>query len=197
MMTDPDRNERRKSWDERYAGGDRAAGEPHRLLIDALEKIRPGKALDLGCGAGRHAVYLAEKGFLVTAIDNSQAGLEIARKKADEKGVAIDFMLADLESDAFEIEENAFDLIIDFFFLHRPLFSKIKKGVRPGGSVVAAIHFRGADDREGGFLLREGELRAAFDDFEILHHRESPPVDTGGHRRRRTAEIVARRPIDK
>src|SRR3712207_2825358 len=101
------------SWDERYASGKYSASEPHRLLVSLVERLKPGKALDLACGAGRHALFLAENGWRVTAIDNSAVGLEIAERRAREKGVRADFRLADLEKGEFSIEENAYDPICD------------------------------------------------------------------------------------
>lgn len=193
-MNDQAKSEKpRETWDERYANGKYSAAAPHRLLISLVEKLKPGKALDLACGAGRHAVFLAENGFQVTAVDNSAAGINIAKGRAAEKAVEIDFLLADLEAGEFTIAENAFDLICDFYYLQRDLFGAMKKGVRAGGMIVAAIHIYGTGEPEGRFLLREGELKEFFEGFEILHYHETPTTDTdAGEHRRRTAEIVAR-----
>jgi SAM-dependent methyltransferase len=186
----------KESWDERYARGNYSALEPNARLVALVAKLPPGKALDLACGAGRHAIVLAENGWDVTAVDNSAVGVEIAKKRAAEKNLKIDFRRADLEGGEFAIEENAFDLICDLFYLQRDLFAAMKNGVKAGGVIVAAIHIYGADEPAGRFSLREGELREFFADFEILHHRESPPADEGaGDRRRRKAEIIARKPI--
>lgn len=183
-----------ETWDERYAGGKYPAAEPHRLLISLVEKLAPGKALDLACGAGRHAVFLAEKGWRVTAVDNSAVGLEIARKRAREKNLAIDFRRADLEKGEFAIAENAFDLICDFYYLQRDLFAAMKKGLKSGGIIVAAIHIYGADEPAGRFTLREGELKEFFEGFEIIHYHETPAIDKdAGEHNRRTAEIVCRK----
>ena len=194
-MNDQEKNPKSpETWNERYARGRYSAGEPHRLLISLVEKLAPGRALDLACGAGRHAVFLAEKGFLVTAVDNSATGIKIAKERAAEKGVRIDFPIADLEAGEFIIEENAFDLICDFYYLQRDLFAAMKAGVRTGGVIVAAIHIYGAGEPQGRFALREGELKEYFKDFEILHYHETLATDTGaGEHRRRTAEIVARK----
>jgi len=194
-MNDQEKNPKHsETWDERYAGGKYSAAAPHRLLISLVEKLTPGKALDLACGAGRHAVFLAEIGFHVTAVDNSAAGIKIAKQRAAEKGVEIDFRLADLEAGEFTIAENAFDLICDFYYLQRDLFAEMKAGVKTGGIIVAAIHIYGAGEPEGRFLLREGELKEYFADFEILHYHETAATDTdAGEHHRRTAEIVCRK----
>lgn len=183
-----------ESWDERYAKGKYSSAEPHKLLIGLVEKLKPGKVLDLACGTGRHAIFLAEKGWDVTAVDNSRAGIEIARQRAAEKDVAVDFRAADLEKEEFAIEKNAFDLICDFYYLQLDLFPKMKGGVKIGGIIVSTIHIFGEGEEAGNFLLKEGELRGFFRDFEILHYHETTLTDKdAGEHHRRTAEIIAAR----
>lgn len=183
-----------ESWDERYARGKYSSAAPHRLLISLVKELPAGKALDLACGAGRHAIYLAENGWRVTAVDRSRVGIEIAAERAAEKTLAIDFRVADLEAGEFTIEENAFDLICDFYYLQRELFAAMKKGLKRGGVIASTIHIYGEGEPEGRFLLREGELKKFFAGFEILHYHETPLADTdAGEHHRRTAEIVARK----
>ncbi len=183
-----------ESWDERYASGKYSSAEPHKLLVKLAAGLNPGKALDLACGTGRHAIFLAEQGWHVTAVDNSPVGIEIAQERAKERGVQIDFRLADLEKGEFEIEPQAYDLICDFYYLQRDLFPQMKAGVRGGGIVISTIHIYGEGEEKGNFLLKEGELRRLFSDFEVLHYHETSLTDkdTGEHHRR-TAEIIAKR----
>lgn len=184
-----------ESWDERYAAGKFSSAEPHKLLIKLLNEIAAGHALDLACGTGRHTILLAENGWDVTAVDNSAVGIAIAGKRAAEKGLHIDFRVADIENGEFTIEPGLYDLICDFYYLQRDLFSAMKQGVRPGGTVVSTIHIYGEGEDSEGFLLKEGELRGFFDDFEVLHYHETSLTDTdAGEHHRRTAEIVAMRP---
>ena len=159
-----------------------------------VEKLKAGKALDLACGTGRHAIFLAENNWRVTAVDNSAVGIEIARQRAEEKNVEIDFRVADLEKGEFKPEENSYDLICDFYYLQRELFAEMKKGVKAGGIIVSTIHIYGEGEPEGRFLLREGELKEFFAGFEILHYHETSLTDTdAGEHHRRTAEIIARK----
>ena len=182
------------SWDERYTSGKFSSAEPHKLLRDMLGELNPGQALDLACGAGRNAIFLAENGWEVTAVDNSAAGVEIARSRAEEKGLNINFIVADLEKGEFGIEPVAYDLICDFYYLQRDLFAKMKNGVRSGGVIISTVHIHGDGEEQGRFDLREGELRAFFSDMEILHYHETEAADTdAGDHHRRTAELVARR----
>jgi len=186
----------KETWDERYAGGKYSSGQPHKLLISLVKELPAGKALDLACGTGRHAIFLAENGWRVTAVDNSAVGIEIARARAAEKSVEIDFRRVDLEAGEFKIEENAYDLICDFYYLQRELFREMKKGLKTGGLVVSTIHIYGENEPEGRFLLGEGALKEFFEDFEILHYHETSLTDTdAGEHHRRTAEIVARKPV--
>ena len=183
-----------ESWDERYASGKYSSAEPHKLLIALVKKLPAGKALDLACGTGRHAIFLAENGFQVTAVDNSAVGIEIARRRAAEKRVEVDFRLADLEKGEFEIEPEAYDLIGDFYYLQRALFDAMKKGLRAGGIIISTIHIYGENEPGGRFLLREGELKEFFRGFELLHYHETSATDAdAGEHHRRTAEIIARK----
>lgn len=186
----------KETWDERYASGKYSAVEPHRLLIELAGKLPPGKALDVACGAGRHAIFLAENGWNVTAVDNSRPGIEIAKENALAKEVKVDFRVADLEAGEFVIELEAYDLICDFNYLQRDLFAAMKAGVKGGGIVVATIHLDGDGEKSGEFRLREGELQEYFRDFEILHYHETPATHTDADaHHRRTAEIIAQKPF--
>lgn len=181
------------SWDERYAGGKFSSAEPHKLLREMVSKLQPGRALDLACGTGRNSIFLAENGWEVTAVDNSAVGLEIARSRAEQKSLNINFIVADLEKSDWVIEPAAYDLICDFYYLQRDLFAKMKNGVRRGGMIISTIHIHGDGEEHGRFDLGEGELRGFFSDMEILHYHETEMTDTdAGDHHRRTAELVAR-----
>ena len=182
-------------WNERYSRGEQIIKEPMRLLVEAVSKLKPGRALDLACGMGRHAIFLAERGWQVVAVDASDVGIEIAKAAGRERGVEVDWRVADLERHEFEIEPQAYDLIDLFYYLQRDLFPSIRAGLRPGGRIVAGIQM--VDESPDikpmnpAFLLQPGELRAEFQGWEILHDYEGPPSEEG--HRRRTAEIVARK----
>jgi tellurite methyltransferase len=184
-------------WNERYSRGEHIISEPMPLLVRAISRLKPGRALDLACGVGRHAIFLAERGWQVTAVDSSGVGIELARAAARERGVEVDWRVIDLESGRFEIEAGAYDLICVFYYLQRDLFPQIRAGVSPGGIVSAAIHT--VDESPDlkpmnpAFLLQSGELRAEFHGWEILHDYEGTPTEDG--HRRRSAEIVARKVI--
>lgn len=184
-------------WDERYSRGEHASTEPNHLLVRVAESLPAGRALDLACGAGRHALLLAHRGWRVTAVDASRVGIEITKERARELGLEIDARVADLEGKEFEIERDAYDLICDFYYLQRDLWPEIRDGLRAGGIVVAAIHLAETEAESGNpdFLLQPGELRAEFGDWEIVHYQETELNDKdAGQHHRRTAEIIARKP---
>lgn len=186
-------------WNDRYSRGEETYGhKPSAPLPRAVAGVAPGLALDLACGAGRHAIYLAERGWRVVAVDGSSAGVELMLREARRRGVEarIEARVADLETEprAFGIEPERYDLLCDFHFLDRGLFPALLSGVRPGGLFVAAIHVE--DPREAaphGFLLRPGELRdlVAGPGWEILHVLEGPSAEEG--HQHATAELIARK----
>lgn len=182
-------------WNERYSRGEHIIKEPLPLLARAVCGLQPGRALDLACGTGRHAIFLAERGWQVTAVDASHVGIEIAKGLARVRGVEVDWRVADLERDEFQIERETYDLVGVFYYLQRDLFSKIRASVKRSGLVIAAIHMvdaaPDAKPMNPAFLLQPGELRTEFQDWEILHDHEGAPTEDG--HQRRTAEIVAKK----
>ena len=182
-------------WDERYRRGEHANDEPHPLVVEFASKLKPGRALDVACGVGRHAVWLAERGWQVTAVDGSRVAIEILQQRASDKGLVIDSRIADLERDEFIIEPDSYDLILNCCYLQRDLFPTIKAGVRAGGVVIAVIAMVDDDPNvkpmNPAFLLDPGELRAEFEGYELL--RDFEGKQGGGGHQRAYSEIVARR----
>ena len=176
-----------RDWEQHYAQAANREATPAALLVEAAEMAPPGRALDLACGAGRNALYLAGLGWDVTAVDAAAAAVRVVRERAAAAGVRIDARVADLESAEFVIEPGGYDLICDFFYLQRDLFPRIRDGVRPGGVVAAEIHLR--NDQPHRFVLEPGELRREFDGWKILHYSEA---QRPGHARP-SASILARR----
>lgn len=194
-------------WDTRYGRGEHAAIEPSRVLVRAVEEFAPepsddfgpARALDLACGAGRHAIFLAGRGFRVTAVDASRVGVELTSQRARERGLTLDARVADLERGEFVMEPDAYHLVCDFYYLQRDLFPHVRAAVRPGGLFVAAIHTIDEDPSAASmnpdFLLDPGELRERFRDWDVLHYHETEGHDRdAGEHTRRSAEIIARRP---
>ncbi len=157
------------------------------LVVEYAAALPPGRALDLACGSGRHAIWLAERGWSVTAVDRSAAAVAGLRRAAP----TVDARVADLERHEFPIAGNAWDLILMSHYLQRDLFEPAKRGLRPGGVLIAIVHLFEPGHETSRFSLHPGELAAYFKDCEILHSREGKPEqDPHG---RAVAEIVVRR----
>lgn len=188
------------------AGGLAGAGPPARLwrparfLEEVLPRVlatlppdRPPAALDVACGAGRDAVFLAARGFEVEARDHAPEALARARDLARRDGVALRTVECDLERPGLPGPERAFDLVVCFRFLHRPLFPWMERAVAPGGWLAYETYRAGQErfgrPRRAHFMLQAGELARAFPALEtVLYEEPEPP---GGPV---TARILARRP---
>jgi SAM-dependent methyltransferase len=175
-----------RNWDRHYSDPANLDFTPAPLLVEVAELLPPGRALDLACGSGRNALFLASLGWQVTAVDRSAVGIRLLRERAG--GFAVDARVADLEAGGFEIEPGGYDLICDFYYLQRDLFPTIREGVRPGGVFTGAIHLF-QEERASSYTLQPGELRGEFDGWKILFYSES----AGAKSDRPSARIIARR----
>ncbi len=124
-------------WDERYSAKEYAYGtEPNKFLEENVNSIPKGKVLSLAEGEGRNAVFLAKQGYSVTAVDGSLVGLNKARKLAEENGVVVEFIHADLAD--YDLGENRWDGIVSIFSplpssLRKQLYKKVEAGLRRNG----------------------------------------------------------------
>ena len=176
-----------RDWEQHYGEAEKLDWSPAPLLVEVAEMAAPGRALDLACGAGRNALYLAGLGWDVVAVDAAAGAVRTARERAAAAGLRLEARVADLEANEFAIEPAGYDLICDFFYVQRDLFAKIREGVRPGGMVAAELHVR--DEQPHRFVLEPGELRREFEGWKILYYSEArrPGVS------RLSAAILARR----
>jgi tellurite methyltransferase len=152
-----------------------AGFEPSPFLVENVHLLPGGRALDVAMGNGRNAVYLAGKGFTVEGVDLSREAVNAALETARQAGVVIAAKVADLESD-YTIEKSAYDVIVCFNYLHRPLIPRIKEALRPGGVAVYETFI--IDQRQFGhpnnpdFLLGHNELLDMFREFRCLRYHE-------------------------
>ena len=194
-------------WDERYSDADYAYGtEPNGFLVEEAWRIPDGPVLCLAEGEGRNAVWLAERGYAVTAVDASRVGLEKAQRLAAERGVAIDCACADLAD--YTIEPGAWAGIVSIFAhlppeARRRLHGQVVGGLRPGGMfILEAYTPEQLDYATGGppaaemmmdIASLEAELPGLAVDFAREGEREvvEGRYHTGvGH----VVQLVARRP---
>jgi SAM-dependent methyltransferase len=144
---------RQQMWDERHAAHEPIESpEPDPTLVDEIGPLAPGRALDLGAGAGRNAVWLATQGWHVAAVDFSQVALDRGRSLAERAGVEVDWVRADLL--AWTPPPASFDLVC-LFFIHLPreerrlVYARAAEAVAPGGSLLVVAHDRTNLDRGG------------------------------------------------
>ena len=180
----------RTKWDARYrASPPSFTPSPILAELDAV-LARRGRALDLGGGSGRNALALARRGLDVTLADISPVGLDLARAEAARAGVPLEAVALDLELDA--PPAGPWDLILQFHYLHRPLFARYPALLAPGGLLVVVHPTRSNLERHSkpgpDFLLEDGELPGLVSSLEIVHYDEGWH-DDGRHE----ARLVARR----
>ena len=181
-------------WNERYKTGQHTDHEPHPTVVRFASQLPAGRALDLACGAGRHSIWLAERGWEVTAVDYSPAAIDLLKQRSESKSLTIDTRIADLERGEFLIEPASYDLILICHYLQRDLFPSVKAGTATGGIVIAVSAMIDDDPdvkpMNPAYLLKPGELRNQFAGWEWIWDFEGKRE---GERRRAAAEIVARR----
>ncbi|MGI9075390.1 MAG: methyltransferase domain-containing protein [Bryobacteraceae bacterium] len=186
-----------RGWDRRYRSKERLSEDfdapPTPLLIQTAQRLKAGKALDLACGTGRNALWLAKHGWSVAAVDASPAAIDTLRTRASQNGLKVDAQEAELERGQYMIKPSAWDLIAMCYYFQRDLFEPAKQGIVPGGVLLAIIHIIEPGEEPTHTRARPGELRTYFDGWNILHYYEGKPNDTA--HRRSVAEIVARRPL--
>lgn len=167
---------------------------PARWLTDHVHLLpASGDALDLACGRGRHALWLAARGFTVHAVDRDEDAIASLREEAARQGLEVAARILDLERPTPVIAASAYDVIVGVHYLHRPLFPQIVAALRPGGVLVyetftvdqAAI----GKPTNPDFLLRPGELPTLVAPLELCVARE------GAYDGRMVASVVARRAL--
>jgi 2-polyprenyl-3-methyl-5-hydroxy-6-metoxy-1,4-benzoquinol methylase len=134
----------REHWDERYGTEELIwKAEPNRFLVEELDALAPGRALDVACGEGRNAVWLASKGWRVTGVDFSRAGLAKAQRLATDRGVEVTWVEADVVE--WRPPTASFDLVV-VMYLHLPAEQRRRAlahaaaALAPGGVLLVVGH---------------------------------------------------------
>lgn len=186
-MSDKDK----QKWDKKYADKpDLLEARPPSKFVREYHDMCEGKqALDLACGAGRHALYLSNEGFLVDAVDISTVALE---KLAGKKGDAITLIEADL--DEFNPKQDHYDMIVMTNFLDRDLIARCVGALKDGGVFVIETYMEDDEnekDSNPDFLLKEDELVHIFyNDFKRLDYEEFWNEDFEKYRMKKQAIAV-------
>lgn len=182
-----------RDWNDRYSAADLVwSAGPNEFLAAEAAGLIPAAALDIACGEGRNAIWLAERGWSVTAVDFSDVAVDRARTIAAERGVEVDWYVADVETWQ---AERSFDLVV-ILYVHLPeagrrrMLTRAASALAPGGTLLVVAHaLRNLGDGFGGprdpAVLADpadiaADLLAADAALEIEHaqeverHRDTP-----------------------
>ena len=180
-------NDQRARWDIKYEQGLPSLTEPDPFFISAYERFvttslpKPGKALDLAGGLGRHALWLASRSWQVTVVEISDVAIGKLSQAALELNVNVDLFAGDAAE--YKLEPAHFDLIVLFYHLDRSLFPKIVSALKPGGMLISKMSLRwdsGASLTTASINpLHRNELPSLVPELDVLHHQERPVRDRG------------------
>ena len=173
-----------RRWDQKHATGG-ASENPSAFLVEILDSgswnIPRGRALDIACGKGRNAHFLARMGFEVEGIDISAAALAEAESRAREESLRIAWRQADLET--ITLPRNHYDLIVEFNYLERSSVPKIKNALKTGGFVIFETFLIGQEamghPKNPAYLLGHNELLELFHGLRVLYYREGKRAEGG------------------
>lgn len=172
---------RQDLWNERYSAPERVwSSRPNEHVEQVVSPLEVGTAVDLGAGEGRHALWLAERGWTVTAVDFAEVGLARGQADASERGLAdrVDWVAADVTTWT-PAEGELFDLVL-VAYLHLPedVLAAAASWVAPGGHLVVVGHaLRNLTDGTGGpqdpaLLHSPEQLRQKAAGLEVLRCEE-------------------------
>jgi SAM-dependent methyltransferase len=183
----------RDKWEKRYREGSyQARTHPTELLAEWLPNLPRGRALDVACGAGRNALYLAEAGYAVDAIDISSVALDRLRETAQARDLEVTCIEADLES--AELPDQRYDLIVMARYTNASLIPRLIGLLRDSGHFLCEVHL--ATDRDvigpsdPAFRMAPNELLKLAAELRVLFYREAIVEDPDG-RQSALAQLVA------
>jgi dihydroneopterin aldolase len=175
---------------------------PARFLTQQLHRLPKGRALDVATGSGRNALFLASHGFQVDALDRDQQALATLAAAAKHKNLPnLSAQTVDLErttDDRLEFPKNTYDVILVFFYLHRPLFPWLIEALKPNGVLIYETftidnYFRHHHPRRWEFCLAQNELLRLTSDLRVLSYDEGEHDGGHGSGPAFTAQLVAKK----
>ena len=178
----------KERWNLKYEGTTYIYGrEPTAFLKDKLSLLKKGKALVLAMGEGRNAVYLAENGFDVTGVDISEVGIEKCERLAEERGVLVDSIVADLTD--YDMGTEQYDLITNFYFYDKSILPRVVDSLKPGGIFIFETYSRDHPKhskfgpKNPNYLVKPNELLEIFQSLRILYYEDTvTELDEGMHK---------------
>jgi SAM-dependent methyltransferase len=177
-------------WNDTFTTGRGFNHAPNQLLVEIVENVSPGTALDLAMGQGRNALFLASRGWNVVGVDVSDEGQRIAREQAVKRGLALETVTANIDEWEFGIDR--FDLVTLLYAGDDARWiDKIKASMRLDGLVVVEGWAKTSPDSPIGFA--EGQLKTLFDGYEILRDEIVDDVPDWARDKGTLARFVARK----
>jgi dihydroneopterin aldolase len=182
----------------------RAEPPPAQFLVQQLYRLPKGKVLDVASGSGRHALFLASLGYHVDAVDRDEQALARLLTHAHTRH------LTDISSRVLDLEppppqephlgHEAYDAILVFFYLHRPLFPSLIEALKPGGVLLYETftvdnHIQHQHPKRREFCLTQSELLCLTSGLRILHYDEGLHEGTRESESVYTAHLVAQKPF--
>lgn len=166
-------------WDARYAAASELVwtAQPNRFVVEELAELPPGRALDLAAGEGRNAVWLAEKGWRVSAVDFSQVAVARGRQLARERGVEVTWVVADVRS--YQPPPGGFGAVL-VVYLHLPatdragVLARAAAALAKGGTLLVVGHDRAnltggvGGPQDPSVLYTPEEIAAELDGLLVL-----------------------------
>jgi len=175
---------------------------PSSFLVSQFPRLPHGKILDVATGRGRHAIYLASKGFSVHGIDRDADALHELQAQADRAGLSsITTESIDLEIDPHhppDLGTAVYDVVLVFFYLYRPLFPQLIQALKSGGVIMYETflldnHIHRQHPRRKEFCLEANELITLLQGLRILHYDEGDHGDSSAKERAFTARALAQK----
>ena len=168
---------------------------PNEFLARMTQGRTPGKALDVGMGQGRNAIFLAQQGWAVTGFDPADKAVAVAKEEAGRLGVQLTTVIDDDEH--FDFGRDQWDLIVLSYVNVRGLPARIYDSLKPGGLVVVEAFHRDAtkDSPIGGAVVFDtNELLKLFDRFRVLQYEDTSAVGDFGLQKTRVVRLAAEKP---
>lgn len=169
-------------WNQRYAEDSYQKNNPVTLVEDWLPRLPVGRALDVACGAGRNAILLAQAGFQVDAIDISREGLNLARHKAENLGLSINWIEHDFDQ-PYKFDTD-YDLILVMWYVNLGLISRLRDCLAPAGYLLCEEHLITDQNVIGptcsNYRVAPGELRKTVSGLDVLLYEESIELNSEG-----------------
>lgn len=187
-------------WNQKFSEQSHTSLEPDPFLVSAYDEflsgLPAGSALDVASGAGRHSIWLAQRGWRAKLLDISDVGIGLAERNSSRalgpvrKEFLIHTEVTDLnQMQDFSVEQ--YDLVLVFFYLQRELFPALISALKPGGFLLYKTYTTDQQNFSGGpsnpeFLLKPNELLHAFNSLRVLNYHETT-------QNKSVAELVAQK----